>query len=243
MNLYIPDLDSTNPLHVPPIKTIRVNVNIIQKADGNGNMQYNEQTIERFRRIFGWINSYYSSLTGRDLEDHNDYMRLLMLHRDLIRTGRPAAELDAGELEVVEKIAGQGTGTTRAMAETLLERGGGSHSMDFCPTEYVIENRNGTEGKGDWTGLKDTGRASGMSVRVSPVPATGSANVDYVLPDGCSLATLELANTLGVKVLSVELEGSRGNKAIDLRNVSQGFYLYTVRCGDRVATGKLVVAK
>ena len=210
-------------------------------GDGLADLEAECDTVSAFALAEALPGRY--GLTGRDLEDHNDYMRLLELHRDLIRTGRSAAELDAGELEVVEKIAGQGTGTTRAMAETLLERGGGSHSMDFCPTEYVIENRNGTEGKGGWTGLKDTGRASGMSVRVSPVPATGSVTVDYVLPDGCSHATLELANTLGVKVLSVELEGCRGNKAIDLRNVSQGFYLYTVRCGDRVATGKLVVAK
>ena len=182
-------------------------------------------------------------LTGRDLEDHNDYMRLLMLHRDLIRTGRSATELDAGELEAVEKIAGQGTGTTRAMAETLLERGGIGNNMDFCPTEYIIENRNGTEGKSGWTGLKETGRTNGMSVRVSPVPATGSANVDYVLPDGCSHATLELANTLGVKVMTAELEGNQGSKALDLSRLAGSVYIFTMRCGARTKTGKIVITK
>ena len=94
-----------------------------------------------------------------------------------------------------------------------------------------------------WTGLKETGRTNGMSVRVSPVPATGSANVDYVLPDGCSHATLELANTLGVKVMTAELEGNQGSKALDLSRLAGSVYIFTVRCGARTKTGKIVITK
>ncbi len=66
MNQYIPDLDNLNPLHVPPIKTVRVNVNIIQKDDGTGNFEDNDDSRERIRQVFNWINSFYSSRAPSD---------------------------------------------------------------------------------------------------------------------------------------------------------------------------------
>ena len=63
---YIPNMDSTLPFHNPPIKTINVNINILQKDDGSGNFQDNEDTREMFRRIFEWINGFYSSYEPSD---------------------------------------------------------------------------------------------------------------------------------------------------------------------------------
>ena len=167
-------------------------------------------------------------LSGGDLDEHNDYMRLLALHRDLMRTGRPATALTAEELAAVEKIAGQGRGLPRAMAETLLGIDAGDYNVDFCPTDYVVIHRGGTEGKGGKTSLKDTGLSNGMFFRVSPVPATGSVTMDYILPEGSDRATLELTNTLGLKVMSVELEGNRGSKTLDISNQPSGMYFVTV---------------
>ena len=80
------------------------------------------------------------------------------------------------------------------------------------------------------------GVSEGMSVKVSPSPATNSAMVEYVLPDGATHATLELVNTLGVKALTVELEGNRRNKTIDLSGLPSGLYFITVtdRNGQRL---------
>ena len=177
-------------------------------------------------------------LTGNDLAEHGDYMRLLYLYRDLRRTGRTVTELTAEELSLAEKIAETGIGIPRTMAETLLERGGGGHNVDLCPTDYVVEHRDGTAGKGIGTdGMAGfCGVSEGMSVKVSPSPATNSAMVEYVLPDGATHATLELVNTLGVKALTVELEGNRRNKTIDLSGLPSGLYFITVtdRNGQRL---------
>ena len=81
----------------------------------------------------------------------------------------------------------------------------------------------------------------GWSVTVSPSPTSASATVTYSLPKGYTQAVLELTSALGVKVLSVVLEGNRGSKTLDLGRLAGGVYLYNVRCGDRVETGKLVV--
>lgn len=55
LNMYIPDMDTSQPLHVPPIKTIRVNINIIQKDDGTCNFQNTYETRRRMRQILSYI--------------------------------------------------------------------------------------------------------------------------------------------------------------------------------------------
>ena len=54
------------PFHVPPIKTIRVNVNIIQRDDGSGNFEDTEETRLRLRKVFGYINDFYSRRAPSD---------------------------------------------------------------------------------------------------------------------------------------------------------------------------------
>ena len=85
--------------------------------------------------------------------------------------------------------------------------------------------------------------AMGFTVSVSPNPAATWATVDYALPAKTSKATVTIANTLGVSVLSTELDGSQGQKVLDLRGLADGVYVYTVRCGELIHTGKLVVTK
>ncbi|MBO4328624.1 MAG: T9SS type A sorting domain-containing protein, partial [Bacteroidales bacterium] len=184
-------------------------------------------------------------LEGADLEEHGDYMRLLGLYRDLRRTGRTVGELTPEEQSMAEKIAGQGRGTSRAMAETLLERGFGGHNASFCPPDYATVLRDGTVGKGTGTDAipRGLGASNGMTVTVSPSPATATATVAYTLPGKATRATLELANTLGVKVLGTELNGNNGTVTLDLGHLAGGVYYYTVRCGELVETGKLVVVK
>ena len=44
-------------------------------------------------------------------------------------------------------------------------------------------------------------------------------------------------------VMSTELNGKQGQKVIDLRGLANGMYVYSVRCGNYVQTGKLAVTK
>ena len=66
LNMYIPDMDTSQPLHVPPIKTIRVNINIIQKDDGTCNFQNTYETRRRMRQILSYINEIYSGYGPSD---------------------------------------------------------------------------------------------------------------------------------------------------------------------------------
>ena len=76
-----------------------------------------------------------------------------------------------------------------------------------------------------------------------PNPTSSQVRVNYTLPEGCQQALLELVTTLGIKVESVVLEGEKGSKEVLLENLSQGVYGYTVRCGDDVLSGKLIIMR
>ncbi len=58
-NTYIPDMDPTYPLQNPPIKTIEVNFNIIQKDNGSGNYPDNQETRDLLNDIIAWVNAFY----------------------------------------------------------------------------------------------------------------------------------------------------------------------------------------
>lgn len=66
LDRYIPDMDSTKPLHVPPIKNVNLNINIIQKDDGTGNLSNNYDTRRRLREMISWINARYARYSPSD---------------------------------------------------------------------------------------------------------------------------------------------------------------------------------
>jgi hypothetical protein len=66
MNTYIPDMNPSAPLRHPPIKTIDININIIQKNDGSGNFEENQNTVDRLTNMIGYVNSFFSGYSPSD---------------------------------------------------------------------------------------------------------------------------------------------------------------------------------
>ena len=81
------------------------------------------------------------------------------------------------------------------------------------------------------------------NVRVYPNPATTWIAIDYTLPMDYRTATIEIANTLGVKVLQKRLNGHEGQSVLDLRGLANGVYTLTVMCGEYVLAEKLVISR
>lgn len=182
-------------------------------------------------------------LTGNDLVEHNDYVELLELYGDLYNDDRNIMQLDSTERAQVERIAVQSSGYPQAMAQAVLY---GTNWESYaenpfdCPTLTLPQG--GQRGGHTFT-QEDLGRALGLNVSVKPNPATTWAAVDYTLPAKLSKATMTVSNALGVTVMSTELNGNQGQKVLDLRGLADGVYLYTIKCGEYVQTGKLVIAK
>lgn len=182
-------------------------------------------------------------LTGNDLMEHNDYVELLELYRDLHNDDRNIMQLDSTERAQVERIALQSSGYPRAMAQAVL------YGTDWesyaenpfdCPTLTLPQ---GVQRGGYAFTPEDLGKALGLSISVKPNPATTWTAVDYTLPAKLSKATITVSNALGVIVMSTELNGNQGQKVLDLHGLADGVYLYTIKCGEYVQTGKLVIAK
>lgn len=74
-----------------------------------------------------------------------------------------------------------------------------------------------------------------------PNPASTWAVVDYKLPADKTEAVVEIYNSLGAKVMSVELVGSQGQRVLDFRHLPGGVYTYNLRSGEFVKTGKIVI--
>ena len=180
-------------------------------------------------------------LQGGELNDHNDYMSLLSLYQTLDGEGRNAHQLTEAEIAMVEGIANDGQGASRAMAEALLQgRSDNRVPALSCPT---IPEANGGRGNAASPDPSLLNKALGFSASISPNPANTWAAIDYTLPVGASKATLTLTNALGVAVMTAELNGNQGQKVLDLRPLADGVYGYAVRCGEHVLNGKIVITK
>ena len=60
------------------------------------------------------------NLKGEELQDHNDYMKLIDLYIDLHEADRTANQLTDAELTMVKNISDNGIGTSQMMAESIL---------------------------------------------------------------------------------------------------------------------------
>lgn len=182
-------------------------------------------------------------LTGTDLVEHQAYRDLLILYRDWYNDSRNAMQMNNTERATVEHIADYGTGYPQIMAKALLAgldwESYAENPFD-CPTLTLPQG--GQRGGHVFT-QEDLGKALGLSISVKPNPATTWTAVDYSLPANLSKATITVSNVLGVIVMSTELNGNQGQKVLDLHGLADGVYLYTIKCGEYVQTGKLVIAK
>ncbi|MBQ2176024.1 MAG: hypothetical protein II453_13500, partial [Alphaproteobacteria bacterium] len=177
-------------------------------------------------------------LRGDDLSDYNDYMTLLYLYKTLYNSNRTVRDMTTTELDTVKNMAENGYGASQQMAKAILvEIGERAVETIICPdmprTGRGINADNGNPNAND----------SELEIAVAPIPATTWVSIDYKLPCESSTAIMTIVNSLGVKVLHIELAGEQGTRTIDLRDMPAGVYSYIVRCGEYQNTGKLVITK
>lgn len=181
-------------------------------------------------------------LAGEDLEEHNDYMALLNLYGGSLGSGRNTMQLDSVERATVEHIADYGTGTPQAMAKALL-MGAYGYRYNDCPVGVDLTLANTGRSLAPDPSSEDLNRAMGFSVTVAPNPASTWVAIDYSLPPGASKAQMTITNALGMTVAAYDLSGNASQKVLDLRNLADGVYAYTVYCGKLSQTGKLAIVK
>lgn len=200
-------------------------------SEGNYSMAY---------ALANMLPSLYG-LTDDGLDEHYGYMQLLVLNDTLSRQHRTVFELTEPEKVMVDSLANYGAGIAKDMAKNILEANGGPIFVD-CPDIVLHDSEETSRGSASFD-MDNIGRAMGFSVRVTPNPATTWTVVDYTLPNKVTKAMCTLTNALGVKVLDAELNGNKGQKVLDLRNLPDGVYIYSVNCEGCSQTGKIVIGK
>lgn len=176
---------------------------------------------------------------SEEMDEHADYMRMLNLYRSLRQAGRNTRQLTQQEIDDIEDIAENSTGTPQRMAQNILEANSLRHFADCPNAPYPGGERGSSAGQID---PELFGKAMGLSVEAKPNPATTWVAINYTLPGDAEHATLTLTNALGVNVASYNLNGHEGQKVLDLRELSCGIYTYTIYSNSFSQTGKLVVA-
>lgn len=180
-------------------------------------------------------------LEGDAMIEHNGYVQMLDFYRTLDQQNRTIFELSADETKMVDSLNTYGIGIVQTMAKGVLEVVGSFTIVD-CPEILISEDGNG--GRGGKTVIRENmNKATGFSVNVKPNPATAWTVLDFTLPNEYDKATLTVMNALGITVYDTELQGNQGQHVLDLCNMAEGLYFYTVRCKEFVQNGKLLIVK
>lgn len=123
-------------------------------------------------------------------------------------------------------------GTSRARFTFFLERN---------PSDSISVIINYTVG---YLGI-DKNTSTGVTIsNVYPNPATSTSFVDYKLPKSVMSASLRISNLLGVVVNEIQLDRNEGKATINVSNLKEGIYFYSLIVNNSAThTRKFVVKR
>jgi len=176
--------------------------------------------------------------SGYELTEHNYYMDMLNLQIQLTQEGRTVYELDTNEVNNLVTIAENNNGTAGAQAKGILEFAYGHH---FCNC-LNVSDATGSKSSG-MINLEDFAKAYGLEVTSEPNPASEWVVFNYTLPYDKSEGTIKIVDTKGAFVTAFKVSGIQGQKVWDTRKLNSGVYFYTLRVGEFVQSGKIVISK
>ncbi len=77
-----------------------------------------------------------------------------------------------------------------------------------------------------------------------PNPASSQVSFDYNLPANVSNTTINIHNLLGAKVRKVNLSGYNGKATVDVSDLKDGIYFYSIQIDNQVTeTKRLVISR
>jgi hypothetical protein len=93
------------------------------------------------------------------------------------------------------------------------------------------------------TGIEENANLNYKLGNATPNPASENMTVDYTFVSEPKTATIELYNVVGLKVSELKIEGTEGKAKMNVSNLSNGVYFYSlVVDGNKVSTKKVVIA-
>ena len=182
-------------------------------------------------------------LEGAALEEHDDYMDLLYLYRDLHLDGRNIMQLSNAEKALVQHIADHGAGKPKVMAISILEGAYSSSDYFYCHELNISGGGNRSIGLYVPISPETLGKIHGLGITAVPNPAQTWVVFGYTLPEDATNAVVTVTDMLGTTVGQFETGSAAGEYVWNCTDVKPGIYYYTIVCDGMTQTGKLVITK
>ncbi len=93
-----------------------------------------------------------------------------------------------------------------------------------------------------YTGIDENGLTTAVS-DIYPNPASSFANVDFHLNSTVKSAEIKIVNLVGKVVKTIPLNQKEGSVKVDLNNLSEGLYFYTVLVNGKIEKTKKLIVK
>jgi len=173
-------------------------------------------------------------LEGDALEAYNDYVQIINLQVSLQNEGRNIMQLNSNELDELADLAENGLGTARQSARNILQYAY-EHQYYDCPCD------NDTTTKSAHVKLPPNMVADALQIEAYPSPAGTWVTFDYVLPLNETEALITISDVNGKTIKRISLSAARGQKVVEVRNIHNGIWFYTLHSGVQTKSGKLVI--
>lgn len=174
-------------------------------------------------------------------------IRIDTMLRNLRTSGTPLAGMTSAQLALLTGIVEEQAGTASATAGKLL-----SIAMGAVPDNCIAAEVSPSVDLRRKRGNRFAGTAAEGSPRpytanrvdATPNPASETVSFRYYLPVRKGAVQLIVTDAAGRAVYRANLEGSEGQTGWDVRSLSPGTYLYSVRAAGRsLGEGKIVVQR
>ncbi|MCF8230319.1 MAG: T9SS type A sorting domain-containing protein [Bacteroidales bacterium] len=175
-------------------------------------------------------------LEGEALDNFNDYKDLVLMQLNWKQNGKNIFELDSTDIAALEVYANGSSGSSRAMARSMLSF---AYNYNFCDCLALNDSSYYKSSHGsNWNSLNNP---YGPVVKVEPNPADTWVAFNYELNNKESVGYLKITSITGEVIKQFVLKGKKGQQIWDTRMVKPGVYLYTLMSDGLISTGKIVI--
>jgi hypothetical protein len=214
----------------------------------NGNLLTNNQEIS----AYGTPNDYiYVPFKVKNVGTSTISMKVKKIEHSLLN-GSENAYCFAGNCFAPEIIISPNTAViaSNQFDTTFTADYNGNGKSGTSIISYVFYNINNVNDsvsvKVNYTtsvGINDISKADIQFSDAYPNPATNTTTIAYVLPKTTNIASIRISNILGSKIVEYTLDDLNGRKTIDISNLNEGVYFYSLIVNNKIYFTKKLVVK
>lgn len=177
------------------------------------------------------------NLSGNDLNEHNMFINILQLYKNVYDSGRQSPQLTEAEENIIVEIANTSNDIAGSMAKSWL-RGNRNLFMELC---LDCSSSGGNTKSSSVINPEVLAKIHNLTVSVSPNPTKYYTTIAYTIPETESSATLSISDMSGKVVKQNTLTAKQGQLVWNTTNVKSGIYMLILQSGNNIVKEKISV--